>query len=153
MLVIFMRLCGVVDKYSFEIKVQSVIYRRRCSVSVVKTMRGVYQGWGRANHQRRTKYQTWHNNRLTIRHRRYFTLATSVECIYPHWLPKICLRERVDGHRGRGRQMKRWLKFFIKEICNSQGLSLKDAFHTAEDRRKWRSMLRLSGCTSVSPRH
>jgi len=59
-------------------------------------------------------------------------LAKSVECMLTSYLTSPYIRESVrEGDRGRLR--KRWLDF-TKDIWNSQGLSLKDAFRATVDR-------------------
>jgi len=83
-------------------------------------------------------------DKLTTKHRRYFGHVCRID---PQRFPDISMCESMIIVRGRPK--KRWLDF-IKDIFNSRGLSLKDAFRTEEDRRKLRSTVRLSRRTSTT---
>ena len=86
--------------------------------------------------------------KLEIRRLSYFGHVCRLD---PHQLPYICLHGRVEGRRCRGRPRKRWLDC-VKENCNDHDISLEEAFHSANDRERWRSTLKLSRRMTVLSR-
>ena len=54
--------------------------------------------------------------------------------------PKIALNGYVHGKRERGRQKKRWIDL-LKEDCEELGMTVQEATHRAEDRKKWRATI------------
>jgi len=65
--------------------------------------------------------------------------------------PYIAMHCRMNGCRRRGRPRKRW-NDSVKKDCESRGLTVVEAERAAQDRHLWRTMLKTSERTTVSPR-
>jgi len=64
--------------------------------------------------------------------------------------PHIAMHGSVNGCRRRGRQRKRWIDS-VKD-CEARGLTVVEAERATQDRHLWRTVLKTSEHTTVSPR-
>jgi len=66
--------------------------------------------------------------------------------------PFIAMHGHVNGCRRSGRPMKRWINS-VKKDCEARGWTVVDAERAAQDKHSWRTMLKRSEHTTLSPRH